>query len=126
MTHPLVAQLRFSRSEFRRGLEGLADDEARRRFLPMNCLSWNVGHLAWQEQRYFITFARKDTPWPELNELFAYGAPAQTPSLAEMLAVWEAVTAAADSWLSFPRNCLYLITCRSVMRVPGTVTASPS
>jgi hypothetical protein len=39
MAHPLVDQLRFARSEFRRGLEGFSDEEARRRFLPMNCLS---------------------------------------------------------------------------------------
>src|SRR4051812_20536632 len=43
MTHPLVEQLRFARSEFRRGIEGVSDEEARRRFLPMNCLSWNIG-----------------------------------------------------------------------------------
>ena len=56
MAHPLVDQLRFARSEFRRGLEGVTDEEARRRFLPMNCISWNVGHLAWQEQRYWLLY----------------------------------------------------------------------
>jgi len=54
MTHPLVNQLRFTRSEFRRALKGLSDEEARRRYLPMNCISWNIGHLAWQEQKYFL------------------------------------------------------------------------
>ena len=52
MPHPLVDQLRFTRNEFRRALVGLTDEEARRRFQPMNCISWNIGHLAWQEQRY--------------------------------------------------------------------------
>jgi hypothetical protein len=33
--HPLVAQLRFTRSEFQRGLAGLKDEDARKRFLPM-------------------------------------------------------------------------------------------
>ena len=46
MPHPLVLQLRFTRSEFQRALEGITDDEARRRFLPMNCISWNIGRLA--------------------------------------------------------------------------------
>ena len=27
MTHPLVTQLRFTRSEFKRGLEGVTDEE---------------------------------------------------------------------------------------------------
>jgi hypothetical protein len=33
MAHPLVDRLRFARSEFRRGLEGVSDEEAQRRFL---------------------------------------------------------------------------------------------
>src|SRR5438105_8640056 len=37
MTHPLVQQLRFTRSEFKRGLDGVTDAEARQRFMPMNC-----------------------------------------------------------------------------------------
>ena len=55
MAHPLVEQLRFARSEFMRGIDGVSDDAARRRLGPMNCISWNVGHLAWQEQRYWLT-----------------------------------------------------------------------
>jgi uncharacterized damage-inducible protein DinB len=99
MYHPLVRQLRFTRSEFMRAISGVTDQEGRRRFLPMNCLSWNVGHLAWQEQRYFVTFAQGKVLLPELNEQFAYGAPACTPSLADMLTAWQTVTDAADPWL---------------------------
>src|SRR5262249_50599921 len=33
------------------------------------------------------------------NEIAANGGPATTPSLKAMLAAWDAVTAAADSWL---------------------------
>ena len=99
MPHPLVEQLRFTRSEFQRGLVGLASEDARKRLLPMNCISWNVGHLAWQEQRYFLTFAQGKTPLPELNQQFAYGAPASTPALEEMQQAWQAVTRAADVWL---------------------------
>ena len=99
MTHPLVAQLRFTRSEFKRGLIGLTEDEACRRFLPMNCISWNVGHLAWQEQRYFLFFAQGAMPLPPINDLFAYGAPASTPPLHEMWTAWETLTQAVDPWL---------------------------
>ena len=99
MTHPLVDQLRFTRSEFKRCLKGLTDEEGAKRFLPMNCIAWNVGHLAWHEQRYFMFYGQGKILIPELNDLYAYGAPASTPSLDEMLKVWKKVTKAVDPWL---------------------------
>ena len=99
MAHPQVVQLRFTRSEFLRALDGVSDEEARRRFMPMNCNSWIIGHLAWQEQRYWLTRAQGQTPYPELNTLTANGAPASTPPLDEMWHIWHAVTAASDSYL---------------------------
>ncbi len=99
MTHPLVDQLRFTRSEFQRGLAGLSDDDARRRVGPANSISWMVGHLAWQEQRYWLWAAQDKVILPELNELVGYGSPACTPPLDDMWAAWRAVTQAADPWL---------------------------
>ncbi|MBI4673320.1 MAG: DinB family protein [Chloroflexi bacterium] len=100
MTYPLVSQLKFTRSEFQRALEGVTDEQARKRFLPLNCISWNVGHLAWQEQRYFVTFAQDKILLPDIQEQFRYGAPASTPSLAEMQSAWQTITRAADEWLN--------------------------
>jgi hypothetical protein len=97
--HPLVLQLKFTRSEFKRALNGLTEDEARKRFLPMNCISWNVGHLAWQEQRYFLYYGQGLMPYPEVRKTFAYGAPASTPSLSEVLAYWQKIKKLADPWL---------------------------
>jgi len=99
MPHSLVRQLRFTRSEFARALAGLTDAEARERFLPMNCISWNIGHLAWQEQRYFLFAAQGQLLLPQVNEQFAYGAPASTPALEETRAAWHTITQAADPWL---------------------------
>jgi uncharacterized damage-inducible protein DinB len=99
MPHPLVDQLHFARSEFQRALAGLSEGDACKRLLPMNCISWNVGHLAWQEQRYFVTFAQGQTPLPDLNQQFAYGAPASTPALEDMQHTWRAATQVADAWL---------------------------
>jgi hypothetical protein len=82
-----------------RGLEGVTDDEAGKRFDPMNCIAWNVGHLAWQEQRYWVTRGQDKTPLPELNEEFRYGAPASTPGLTKTVERWRTVTGAADPWL---------------------------
>jgi uncharacterized damage-inducible protein DinB len=99
MTHPLVAQLRFTRSEWLRALDGIGDEDARRRLGPMNSISWIVGHLAWQEQRYWLTFAQGQTPVQQLNELVGYGRPASTPPLDQMLATWQTITRASDPWL---------------------------
>ena len=99
MTHPLVDQLRFTRSEFRRAVAGVTDADAARRFTPMNCISWNVGHLAWQEQRYFLKYGQGQLLLPDINKLFAYGAPATAPLLGEMWQAWNAITTAADPWL---------------------------
>jgi hypothetical protein len=97
--HPLVAQLRFTRSEFQRGLDGVTDADARRRFEPMNCISWIIGHLANQEHSYWVRLAQGRNLAPALNDLVGYGRPASTPPLAEMWEVWHLVTAAADEFL---------------------------
>lgn len=99
MPHPLVDQLRFTRSEWLRALDGVSDEEAVQRLPPMNAIGWIVGHLAWQEQRYWLTFSQNQTPVPALNEIVGYGRPASTPPLAEMLVAWRTVTTAADPWL---------------------------
>jgi hypothetical protein len=99
LTQPLVDQLRFTRSEFRRGLRGTPEPDGARRLEPMNSIGWIVAHMAWHEQRYWLTRALNSTPEPELNEIAANGGPATTPSLKAMIAAWAVVTAAADPWL---------------------------
>ncbi len=97
--HPLIIQLRFTRAEFIRGIKGVPEPDAQRRLMPMNCISWNVGHLAWQEQRYFLTLAQGTTPRPDIAERFTNGGPASTPAMAEVLEAWRAITSKADPWL---------------------------
>lgn len=99
MTHPLVDQFRFTRSEWRHGLEGLSEEDAARHFGPMNCISWIVGHLAWHEQRTFLQRPQDIILVPRLNVEFAVGAPMSTPSLKDMLGAWNTVSAAADPYL---------------------------
>ena len=100
MTHPLVDQLRFTRSEFMRAIEGLSDADARKRFPPLNCISWNVGHLAWQEQKRLLYFGQGKMLIPELDILVGKGQPASTPPLADMVAAWQTITQANDPWLN--------------------------
>jgi uncharacterized damage-inducible protein DinB len=97
--HLLVAQLRFARSEFVRCLEGVTEEDAGRRLMPMNCISWMVGHLANQEHRYWVILVQGKNVAPCLNELVGHGKPASTPPLGEMWAAWRKVTAAADVYL---------------------------
>jgi hypothetical protein len=99
MSHPLVDQLRFTRSELVRALEGVTDEEALRRFEPMNCLSWMVGHLANQENTYWLFLAQGKKLEPGLRDLVGYGQPASTPPLPDMWAAWRNVTGQADEYL---------------------------
>src|SRR5689334_12373159 len=99
MTHPLVHQFRFTRSELMRGLEGVTEEESARHFGQMNCISWTLGHLAWHEQRTFLQRPQNKILFGELNEIFAYGAPMSTPSLKEMMDKWKTVSKAAEPYL---------------------------
>jgi len=99
MPHPLVTQLRFARSEFVRCLEGVSDEDARHRIMPMNCISWMVGHMAAQEQYYFVFFDQRKVPRPKLNKLVGFGQPASTPPLADMWQAWHDITAATDAFM---------------------------
>ncbi len=98
MAHPRVEQLRFARSEWQRGLVGLTESDAARRLMPMNSISWMLGHLAWHERLCWMRRARGLRVEPVLDDV-ATGKPASTPSLAEMQAVWGRVVAAADEFL---------------------------
>jgi hypothetical protein len=99
MTHPLVDQFRFTRSEWLRGLEGVSEEDGSRHFGQMNSISWTVGHLAWHEQRYWLIRAQDKILFPQLITDYAFGAPMTTPSVKEMLDIWHTVTKAADPFL---------------------------
>ncbi len=115
MPHPLIDQFRFTRSEWLRGLDGVPEADGARHVGPMNCISWTVGHLAWHEQRYWLQRAQGVVLFPQLNELFAYGAPMNTPSLKEMQGIWHTVTQAADPYL----DSLTSATLQTELRLDG-------
>jgi DinB superfamily len=98
MTHPLVNQLRFTRSEWLRALDGVTAEEGTRRFLPMNSIGWIVGHLAWQEQDYWLSRAQAQIPLPEALD-FGFGKPASIPTLANVLITWQKITGLCDPYL---------------------------
>jgi hypothetical protein len=98
MAHPRVDQLRFARSEWQRGLRGLKEDDAQRRLLPMNSISWMVGHLAWHE-RLIWAERGQGLRVERILDLVANGAPASTPELKAMWAAWQRMVDLADPLL---------------------------
>jgi hypothetical protein len=99
MTHHLVQQLHFVRSEFVRCLDGISDEDGVRRIKPMNCISWIIGHLAYQENSYWVLGGQNEEIAPGLYELVGYGRPASTPPLEDMWEVWKMVTKVSDEYL---------------------------
>jgi hypothetical protein len=98
MAHPRVDQLRFARSEWQRGLAGLSELDAGIRFLPMNSISWMVGHMAWHERLCWMRRAR-GIKGERVLDAFATGRPTSTPSLARMQKAWKRIVAEADPFL---------------------------
>ena len=117
MVHSLVEQLRFTRGEFMRCIDGITDDEAQHRILPMNAISWMIGHLADQENKYWVAGGLGKIIYPDLNEQVGYGKPASTPPLSEMLAAWQVITTAADTYL----ESLTPLFMETKMVVQGTI-----
>jgi uncharacterized damage-inducible protein DinB len=97
--HPLVKQLRFTRQEFVRCVREVSPEDAVRRVLPLNCISWVIGHVANQEQRFWVSLAQNRLVVPGLNDLVGSGKPASTPPPNEMWTAWQAITKVADVYL---------------------------
>ena len=80
-------------------MDGVDDEEAERRLHDLNSVAWTVGHLAWQEQLYFLHLCQGQLPLPRIDSAFRSGAPASAARLAEVLPAWRSITAQADPWL---------------------------
>jgi DinB family protein len=99
VTHPLVDQLRFTRGEWLRGVEGVTEAAASHHHGQMNSIGWIVGHLTWQEQRYLLHRPQGLMLRQDIQDGFAYLAPMSTPALKDMLDAWRTITRAADPFL---------------------------
>ena len=99
MSHPMVDQVRFARSEFVRSLEGVTNEEAIQRFGSMNSIGWIIGHMANQEQRFWFERRGESILIPELDDLVGFGKPASTPPLDEMWSAWRTITDASNPFL---------------------------
>jgi len=96
VAHPLVDQLRFTRSEWLRALDGIPEADGIKRLEPMNSIGWIVSHLAWHEQLSWLTRLQDVTPIAAANEDGVNGQPASTPPLSRAMTTWRAVVAASE------------------------------
>ncbi len=99
MAHLLVKQLHFARREFLRAWNGVSAEDARKRLMPMNCISWIIGHLASQENQYWVYLGQGKELVPGLRQQVGHGQPATTPDLDEMVSAWQTITKEADLFL---------------------------
>lgn len=99
MPHALVTQLRYARSQLQRCLAGVQAQDAMHRLGTMNSLSWIIGHLASQENFYWVRLAQGRRLAPDLHRQVGSGQPGSAPPLEDMWAVWHEITTAADDFL---------------------------
>ena len=97
--HPIVEQLRFTRREWLRALEGVSPKDALVHHGLMNSIGWIVGHLAWQEQRYLLLRPQKIMLRKDIQTRFTTGGKMSTPSLEDTLGAWREITAASEPFL---------------------------
>ncbi len=96
--HTLLQMYYLTRKEFERNLQGLTDEDARKRIEPMNCISWIIAHVANQHRTFFVDVPAGRETDPRYTP-YGYGSPASQPPLAEALALWQASCDEADVWL---------------------------
>ena len=96
--HTLVQMLELSRKEFERNLQGLTDDDARKRIEPMNCISWIIAHVANQHHMFFLVWPQGKEPDPRYAR-YGYGSPASQPPLDEAMSLWRGACKDSEAWL---------------------------
>jgi hypothetical protein len=65
----------------------------------MNCIAWTVGHLAFQEQGFWLFRAQQKVLFSDLYPVFGTGAPMSTPALPDTLRIWKEVVLATEPYL---------------------------
>ena len=97
MSLHLVRYIFHVRREFRRALEGISEGDLEKRVAGLNSIAWITGHLAWQEQTYWLS-SQQVSPIADLTA-YKNGAEASSPNFSELFAIWEQVIKASEEWL---------------------------
>jgi len=96
--HTLVQMYHLTRKEFERNLQGLTDEDARKRIEPMNCISWIIAHVANQQRTFFADWPQGKESDPRYRP-YGCGCPASQPPLEEAMTLWRDACDEADVWL---------------------------
>jgi len=96
--HHLVRYVQHTRRELRRAVEGMSIADLEHRVGGLNSVAWIVGHLARQEQTYWLT--ARDEPAVADLDAFGHGEPAAAADFETVYQAWQRVTATADVWLA--------------------------
>jgi hypothetical protein len=108
----------LTRREFERNLDGLTDEDARKRMGKMNCISWIIAHVACQMRAFYVD-------WPRGKELderykpYGYQAKATQPPLAEAMELWREACRDSDAWLQSATEESLLKTYPSIVNENG-------
>ena len=97
MSHHLVRYTQHVRREFERVLEDVSEADCEKRVAGMNSIAWITGHLAGQEQSYWLESQGTDI----IADLTAVrnGADLSQPSFSEMYRHWKTITEASNPYL---------------------------
>lgn len=95
----------FAVSEFQRGLEGLTEEEAVRRYAKedgseMNSISWTVRHVAAHWGAIEAIFRGNEMAEDELLQSFGRTADPQPPSLKDALDRFQETTSGISEWVA--------------------------
>jgi hypothetical protein len=97
-TPHLVAMLLVTRREFLRALEGLKPFETQVRIGGLNSIGWAIGHVAWQESLFWLSWGQGGSI-PERLMPFGTGCPGTVPDYAQVIGDWHEVARATEPFL---------------------------
>lgn len=66
----------------------LSNQEGKKIFKPMNCISWMIGHLACINYN-IVARNSKNRSIPDINDKFGNGSPHFQPEILDVISLWE-------------------------------------
>ena len=97
MAHHLVRYVWHVRRELERVLDGISASDLNREVNGINSIAWMIGHLAMQEQSYWLLF--RDEELIDKN-LKVYGSKVEDgKDASELIELWKTITERSNAWL---------------------------
>jgi len=97
MAHHLVRYVWHVRRELERALDGISEEDLNKEVHGLNSIAWMIGHLANQEQAYWLLFRNEeliDKNLRHYNNKVEEG-----KDFAELFELWKTITNRSNAWL---------------------------